>query len=106
MKPVGVCVGRVPGPTRANPRYLNALFFWWTSDGHTAGGSFALVFARTGDSPSPGLRPLSGSLPDGSTNRGSACDRSTCLMVHTHDQQLVRVSLIVDAERRDRPTPD
>src|SRR5439155_24630794 len=27
-------------------------------------------------------------------------------MVHTHDQQLVRVSLIVDAKRRDRPTPD
>ena len=31
-------------------------------------------------------------------------NRSTRLVVHANDQQLVNVPLIVDAERRDRPT--
>src|SRR5207247_5709861 len=36
---------------------LNALFFWWTFHGHTAWGGSTLVFARAGDSPSPGRCP-------------------------------------------------
>jgi hypothetical protein len=33
-----------------------------------------------------------------------ACDGSACLVVHAHDQQLVGVALVVDAEWRDGPT--
>jgi hypothetical protein len=36
--------------------------------------------------------------------RKLACDRSALLVINTHNEQLVGMALIVDAERRYRPT--